>query len=227
MRIRLRFSKIGKVRFTSHRDVARMWERALRRVGVPVKYTGGFSPRPKLSFGLALPTGHESLAEYLDVEVETEESPDYVSLSQRLSDALPLGVDVLGAGSVPAGSRSLQEEVTSCSWELVADPHHSLHPLVAETLARTTLVVTRDRKGVPVTDDVRPALLGLSVLAPGRLAIELANNGRGVRPSELIAAIAPDISVEKVCRTHQWIERDGARCEPLVTQRAPHAEACV
>ena len=57
MRIRLRFRKQGKVRFTSHRDVARMWERALRRLQLPVAYTEGFSPRPKLSFGLALPTG--------------------------------------------------------------------------------------------------------------------------------------------------------------------------
>ncbi len=71
MRVRIRFSKLGKVRWTSHRDVARMWERAFRRVGLPVAYTSGFSPRPKVSFGLALPTGHESVAEYLDVELAT------------------------------------------------------------------------------------------------------------------------------------------------------------
>ena len=57
MRIRFRFSKLGKIRFTSQRDVARMWERALRRAGLPLAYTEGFSPRPQLSFGLALPTG--------------------------------------------------------------------------------------------------------------------------------------------------------------------------
>ena len=66
-RVRLRFSKLGKVRWTSHRDVARMWERALRRAEVRVAYSEGFSPRPKLAFGLALSTGHESLGEYLDV----------------------------------------------------------------------------------------------------------------------------------------------------------------
>ena len=57
-RYRIRFSKLGKIRFTSHRDVARMWERALRRATLPVAYTEGFSPHPKLSFGLALSTGH-------------------------------------------------------------------------------------------------------------------------------------------------------------------------
>src|SRR5205814_9079184 len=69
MRVRFRFAKLGKIRWTSHRDVARMWERAFRRVGLPLAYTQGFSPRPKVSFGLALPTGHESVAEYLDLEL--------------------------------------------------------------------------------------------------------------------------------------------------------------
>jgi len=69
VKVRIRFTKQGKVRWTSHRDVARIWERALRRAGLPVAYTEGFSPRPRLSFGLALPTGYESDAEYLDVDL--------------------------------------------------------------------------------------------------------------------------------------------------------------
>ena len=69
MKLRLRYAKLGKVRFTSHRDTARVWERAMRRAGVPVAVSAGFTPRPRLSFGLALPTGAESVAEYLDLEV--------------------------------------------------------------------------------------------------------------------------------------------------------------
>ncbi|MDG2111833.1 MAG: TIGR03936 family radical SAM-associated protein, partial [Actinomycetota bacterium] len=56
LRVRIRFQKLGKVRFVGHRDVARIFERALRKVGFPVTYSEGFSPRVKLSFGLALPT---------------------------------------------------------------------------------------------------------------------------------------------------------------------------
>ena len=70
MRIRVRFVKVGKVRWTSHRDLARVWERAIRRVALPVAYSQGFSPRPKMHFGLALSTGHESLAEYLDIDLD-------------------------------------------------------------------------------------------------------------------------------------------------------------
>ena len=63
MKLRVRATKVGKVRFTSHRDAARLWERAMRRANLPVAATEGFTPRPKLSFGLALPTGAESIAE--------------------------------------------------------------------------------------------------------------------------------------------------------------------
>src|SRR3990170_4028087 len=89
-RVRFRFSKLGKVRFTSHRDTARCWERALRRAELPVSYTEGFSPRPKVSFGLALSTGHESLAECLDVDLATDPAAvDVDSLPARLDPAPP------------------------------------------------------------------------------------------------------------------------------------------
>lgn len=67
LRLRVRFSKVGKIRFIGHRDVARVTERAVRKVGLPVAYSEGFSPRMKLSFGLALPTGYESDAEFVEL----------------------------------------------------------------------------------------------------------------------------------------------------------------
>ena len=125
-RVRVRFTKQGKVRFTSHRDVARMFERALRRSALPVAWSEGFSPRPLLSFGLALPTGCESLAEYLDVKLEAgapaagpEGDPVALdNLPGLLTPLLPEGVAVVAAGPVPVGAGSLQQEVTSCTWEL-------------------------------------------------------------------------------------------------------------
>ena len=109
MRVRLRFAKLGKIRFTSQRDVARMWERALRRAGLPLAYSAGFSPRPQLSFGLALPTGCESLAEYLDVDLD-DARPETAgievwSLPARLSVLLPAGIDVEEAAPVDRSAR--------------------------------------------------------------------------------------------------------------------------
>jgi radical SAM-linked protein len=223
MRVRFRFTKLGKVRWTSHRDVARMWERALRRAGLPVAYSEGFSPRPKISFGLALPTGHESVAEYLDVDLGEPVEP--ITLPGRLSPALPVGIDVTAAAVVERSADSLQHEVTSSSWLVQGDARDGLAARIDEVLAASEVVVTRERKGRPVTDDIRPAIRSL-VLEPGHtLTCELATQPRGVRPAELLAVLGIEFEDCLVRRTHQWIERDGARREPLSLDatNAPHA----
>ncbi len=226
MRLRIRYARLGKVRFTSHRDVARIWERALRRTELPVAYSAGFSPRPKLAFGLALPTGAESVAEYLDVELAGA-GPVPDELPDRLSAALPAGLDVLAVAPLEAGADSLQHAVTSCTWtvevlDLDADRAESL---VAAALAAGTLVVTRQRKGKAVTDDLRPALLALGVNGPTpagvELHAELSTQPRGVRTSELLAALDPGLQEGLVRRTHQWIQRDDGRVEPLPLERLP------
>jgi radical SAM-linked protein len=220
VKIRLRFRKMGKVRFTSHRDVARIWERALRRASLPVAYSEGFSPRPKLSFGLALSTRHESVAEYHDVEFR--DVPDITALPFQLTEQLPVGIDVTAAAPLAPGSPSLQEDVTSCSWRIEVP---DLVPaeageLVTAALAADELVVTRTRKGREVTDDLRPAVLTVTVAGPTErgteLEAELAVHPRSVRPAELLLALRPGLEEGRVVRTAQWIWRDGARLEPLL-----------
>jgi radical SAM-linked protein len=253
VRVRFRFSKLGKVRFTSQRDVARMWERALRRAELPLAYTEGFSPRPQLSFGLALPTSCESLAEYVDVvmddtrpetaEVEVE------ALAARLSGLLPDGVEVQHAGIVERRVTSLQQEVTSCSWEMSFRglSRSELVGRVDALLAAPVVMITRERKGRQEQDDLRPSIRSLAVVdGPGDdvvdLVAELATQPRGVRPIELVRgliAVAPAQNadagesvgtstggipvLDRACRTQQWIERDGARWEPVEPQADPRA----
>src|SRR5688572_17931165 len=113
-RLRIRYAKVGRIRFIGHRDLARVWERALRRAELPVAYSQGYSPHPRISFGLALSTGYESTAEYLDVEVEGEVPVD--GLVDRLGQHLPDGVEPMAIVPHPAGEPSLQEAVTSCTW---------------------------------------------------------------------------------------------------------------
>ena len=234
MKVRLRFGKLGKVRWTSHRDVARMWERAFRRASLPVTYTGGFSPRPKIAFGLALPTGCESLAEYLDVDLS--ETVDVASLPARLTPALPAGIDVSAAAELEVGAPSLQHEVTSCEWRITLrdtgaegtasgiDPS-AVAARAEEILDAAEVVIRRERKGQAVTDDIRPAILTLAAHGP-ELTCELATQPRGLRPSELLGVLAVGPDQGSVLRTHQWIQRDGARREPLPLDAtaAPHAE---
>ncbi|MBV9662280.1 MAG: DUF2344 domain-containing protein [Acidimicrobiales bacterium] len=246
-KLRIRFTKLGKIRWTSHRDVARMWERAFRRVQLPLSYSEGFSPRPRVSFGLALPTGHESVAEFLDVELNDMLGVDLPTLAPRLSAALPEGVDASAVSVLEPGGPSLQEDVTSCSWlwrAVTTDgdelPTAQVTDRVEAVLAAPAAVISRNRKGTLVAEDVRPGIKELKVVGPPAtdgtdltggvwLEAELAAQPRSVRPAEVLSALGPGLEERDVRRTHQWILRQGARLEPLAgtvpdgATEAPHA----
>jgi radical SAM-linked protein len=233
VRVRIRFSKVGKVRFTSHRDVARMWERAFRRADIPVAYSEGFSPRPKLSFGLALSNGHESVAEYVDADLVGQIDLD--TLGERTTVSLPEGLTVTGVTVVPPGTPSLQEDVVASRWHILLDgvSLEDARSAVAAALAAPTLVLLRTRKGEERSDDVRPAIAALSVepTPDGPLLdATLATRPRGLRPTELLAVVLPNHPEPEFCwrqvlRVQQFIERDGSRRElpPLAAAPAPHA----
>lgn len=229
--VRLRFTKRGKVRFISHRDVARAFERAFRIETVPLAFTGGFSPRPKVSFGLALPVGYESVAEYLDVELASEVDVD--DLAVRVSGALPEGMEVTGASALADRAPALQEAVTSVAYEVdlvaadgSAPDVERVRAFAADALARHQITVTRTRKGRPVSEDVRPSLRTMAVqrTADGGAGLELEVITHGTpsaRPGELLTALGGELLNRRVLRTHQWIERGGARCEPLDVHTRP------
>jgi len=239
VRIRVRFTKAGKVRWTSHRDVARIWERVIRRVGLPVAYSQGFSPHPRVHFGLALSTGHESGAEYLDIDLD-DQSPavpspaDIAGLPARLSAVLPQGMEVTTVAEIAANATSLQQAVESCEWLVEirgADPA-VVGAGIDAALAAPALTITRQRKGRDVTDDVRPYLLHLAVVGPTdagtTIEAHLATQPRGLRIGELIAVLGAGGEEGRVRRTTQWTLLDGARSEPLAgppeATSAPHAD---
>jgi radical SAM-linked protein len=230
VKLRVRHTKLGKVRFTSHRDTARHWERAVRKSGVAVAYSAGFTPRPRMSFGLALPTGAESLAEYLDIDLIDDVVLADLSIDDLCTTfgaGLPVGYEVTHIVPREAGATSLQEDVVACTWVITLDgvPLPELHDAVDVTLASPEVLVARERKGQRSTDDVRPAMLDLSVVPATdddprpRLCAMVATNGRGLRPTELVGAMFPTLdpvdTAARVVRTQQWIERDGVLREVI------------
>jgi radical SAM-linked protein len=240
VRIRVRFTKTGKIRWTSHRDMARVWERTIRRVRLPIAYSQGFSPHPKVHFGLALSTGHESLAEYLDIDL-ADDAPnlpgpaELAELAELLTTALPVGLEVTAVAPIASNATSLQQAVESCEWRIEirgAEPHE-VALAVERVLAAPELTITRQRKGKDVTDDVRPYVLALAVVGPTDAGTEidahLATQPRGLRTSELLGVLDTGGEEGRVRRLTQWMLLDGARCEPLAgppeATSAPHAEA--
>jgi radical SAM-linked protein len=242
-RVRVRYSQHGKVRFLSSRDVARVAERAVRRAGLPVAYSQGFSPRPRLHFGLALSTGYESDAEYLDLDLDPGRdgpcSPEAVA--DALGACLPRGMQITAIGDVDPGEPSLQDAVTSTAWwaEVSEDPE-VLATRADELLRSEQHEIEIVRKGKQLCEDLRPLLLDLAVrpaevrlprelqepIAPrAELRFELGTKPRSIRPSELLGTLGVEEPL-RVGRTHQWIQRGTRRFEPLgLPEVPPYAQA--
>ncbi|MEA5052108.1 MAG: TIGR03936 family radical SAM-associated protein, partial [Propionicimonas sp.] len=113
-RLRVRYAKRGRARFASHRDVGRAIERALRRADIPMAYSSGFSPHPRISYAGASPTGAASESEYLELGLAVRLDPEQVR--RQLNDAMPDGLQVVGIDESPGGS--LSEELQASCWRL-------------------------------------------------------------------------------------------------------------
>ena len=113
-RLRIRYAKRGRLRFTSHRDFSRAFERAVFRARVPMAYSSGFNPHPRISYAGAAPTGSASEAEYL--EIALAEVVDPAAVHAQLDEALPDGLDLLEV--VPSAGGSLADRLEASHWRI-------------------------------------------------------------------------------------------------------------
>jgi radical SAM-linked protein len=158
-RIRLRYTKRGRLRFTSHRDFQRAFERALRRAEVPMAYSAGFTPHPKVSYANAAPTGTGSEAEYLEIALTETRDPD--KLRELLDESLPAGLDITEA--VEARTSGLADRLTASVWELRldgVDPAEAERAVEAFKAADVVEVQRRTKNGMR-TFDARSAVASL------------------------------------------------------------------
>ncbi|MEV0179308.1 TIGR03936 family radical SAM-associated protein [Streptomyces sp. NPDC050625] len=181
-RIRLRYTKRGRLRFTSHRDFQRAFERALRRAEVPMAYSAGFTPHPKVSYANAAPTGTGSEAEYLEIALAAARDPE--TLRVLLDESLPTGLDIVDA--VEARTSGLADRLTASVWELRldgVDPADAEHAVEAFTKAETVEVRRTTKNGVR-TFDARSAVVSLE-----SLRIAETHSSQADRPTDQPCAI--------------------------------------
>ncbi|MCP9832361.1 TIGR03960 family B12-binding radical SAM protein [Synechococcus sp. JJ3a-Johnson] len=204
-RLRFRFAKTGSLALLSHLDLVRLMERALRRSGVPVSFTGGFHPLPRVQFALALPLGAEAAGEWMDVEMAEWQDPAWVC--QRLQEQLPPQFALQTVLEVPVSGVSLSQELVAATWSLVLRPEPSVAalgaaPLVSLAQWEESVEALRnagewiwedtDKKGRPRSRDCRPYLQDLRVAAtedPAAVSLlytaEIDAAGRSLRPEQL------------------------------------------
>ena len=186
MKYRLRWAKFGKLRFVSHHDEALIFERSMRRAGLPLAYSVGFTPHPKIAFGSGLPLGYGSQVELLDTELTEDLEPQEVV--DRLNGGLPTGFEILGASVRPQGQRSLGAVIEAADYEIT----HGA-PWLAAALERfmalDTYEISRPYKGAQRIDDLRPGVLAADA-ATTKLRLRTAIKPRSTRPSDVLAALA-------------------------------------
>jgi len=238
-KIRLRYTKRGRLRFTSHRDVARAFERAIRRAGVPMAYSQGFNPHPKISWVGAAPTGVASEAEYVEMSVVRVLDP--LILAREIDAALPPGLDVVDA--VTAVTGSLPERIHASLWEIVVDGVDSaqLQAAVQAFLARDTAMVERLTKDGRRQLDARGAVVSMSVAegesptAPaagteragrcGTLRAVVRQTSPAVRPDDVMSALlvvadlVPAAPARAIRLAQGPLDDDGALGDPLAPDR--------
>ncbi len=190
-RLRVRYAKRGPLRFSSHRDFQRALERALRRARVPMAYSAGFSPHPKVSYANAAPTGAASEAEYVEIGVVRRCDPEV--LRQALDEALPPGLDVLDV--VEARTPDLVARLQASRWriEMPGVAPEGLAEAWTAVWAAEALPVQRMMKQGLRTLDLRPALVAGAATEGGALGavleVTVANVTPTVRPEEIVVAL--------------------------------------
>jgi radical SAM-linked protein len=197
-RLRVRYAKRGRLRFTSHRDFGRAFERAVRRAGLPIAFSSGFSPHPRISYANASPTGAASEAEYLEIALAEECDPDQVRAD--LDAALPPGLDVVDVVVASGGALSDRLEAGAWEVELPGVAVEVAKAAVDAFLARDAVEVERmtkrgvrafDCRGAVVRLDARPAAAseGAGVSLCAILDLVVRHGQPSVRPDDILAGL--------------------------------------
>ena len=184
-RLRIRYAKRGRLRFTSHRDFSRAFERALVRARVPMAYSSGFNPHPRISYAGAAPTGSASEAEYLEIGLAERLDPDAVR--ETLDAVMPDGLDLIAVAESPGGS--LADLLTASHWRLdtTADAD-AVETAVAAFLAADAVLVERMTKKGMREFDSRTAVSSLTA-SGGSLDLLLVHTVPAVRPDDVLTGL--------------------------------------
>lgn len=202
-RYRIQFEKGEHIRFISHLDLHRTWERTLRRAALPLYHSQGYNPRPKLNLSSALPLGQTSECELLDIWLVQDIQTD--QLRTRVESAVPPGLRILGITQIQHGEPSLQSSISSATYSVTLD--EVVDPDVLESAVGRLLDaehLDRVRRGKQY--DLRPLIESLTIDSIDQDCVTLemrltSKEGASGRPDEVISALGFDPLSARIHRT--------------------------
>lgn len=199
MRIRITFIKQGALRYTGHLDLHRLWERAARRAELPLAYSQGFHPQPKMNMAAALPLGFSSRCEVMDMKLERDISLD--DLPTRLNETLPSGLQVVDVEQVDDRAPALQTQVASAEYEVTLTEEIDSPTLEQKINSVIELeTIPRERRGKMY--DLRPLIEELKLLSGDKIFMRLrAREGATGRPEEVLDVLSIAFEGTRIERT--------------------------
>ncbi len=209
-RLLITFGKSGALKYTSNLDVAKIWERVLRRANLPLLYSQGFNTRPRIQLASALPLGITSECELLDIALK--EVIELDGVRERLLAASPPGLEIYKVESIDVRQPNLQNLVESAEYHIqfveeTIDPA-MIRERVTALLAREKIIKETERKGRRHVTDLRPLIYDLKVEETGSLFAHIAVGDRGnVRPEDLLVELQLDHLHHRVHRKKLHIQQ--------------------
>jgi radical SAM-linked protein len=209
-RWRITYTVDGPLRYVSHLEQVRVWERAIRRAGLPLAYSGGFTPHPRLQVALPLPLGFASEAEWLDLWLEEPVGPE--AITDGLAATLPEGLTIRRVEQVPPDAPSLPSRVWAAEYAVTVEttvPADEIRRRIEGLLAAET--IPRERRGRPY--DLRPLILDLHLeeARGGECVLRMllsAREGATGRPEEVLDALGLADDFFRVTRRGIFVEEN-------------------
>lgn len=202
-RLRIRFSKTRAMQYTGHLDVRRAWERTMRRAGLPLAYSQGYTPHPRLNLASPLPLGFTSTAELADVWLSEKRDPEFVQT--RLAEAVPPGFEIHSVEEIPDLHGDKLPTLIKSSLYLLTFHRDApdLPQRVEDLMSREHIHRQRKKK----TYDLRPLIEDMKILSPSnqgtpRLQVQVSSRpGANGRPDEVLRALGYSPYSADICRT--------------------------
>lgn len=221
-RIRIEFSKGEQVRFLSHLDLMKTFERAIRRADIPIAFSEGFNPHPKMNFASALAVGVTSDAEYIDMELQQTIEPD--EIVSRMALAMPPGIKIRRAVKVADNAPAMMAQVNRARYRVTAECENGVDDNILKSKIAAFMdspevnIVKRTKKG-PRQKNIRPGIINFEGETDGRfigfdIDTVISNEGN-VRPEEVVSAfrehsgLSLDCDTIQIRRTGLYVEKDG------------------
>lgn len=200
MKLRIKYTKTGVLRFIGHLDVMRFFQKAIRRAKLNVSYSKGFSPHQIISFAAPMPLGMTSEGEYFDGEFDSVTSTE--DMMKRLNDTLPEGVSVIDIVILDEGAKSSMSVVSASDYyiyrneECASDNIAILQDAVDDFMAQDEILIMRKTKTKEEMADIKPAVYDLKVKNEGIYMLLASGSAYNLKPELVVSALCDTAGIE-------------------------------